>query len=202
MEEYRRAVEELGMRGIILFSHVSGKPVDSPEFEPLYEAAERDRIPMVIHPTVPMWADAVRDYSMVPMLGLMVDHSIAMLRLILGGVLERYPGLLVVHPHCGGVLPYLMPRIEEQTEVKGRGRERISAPPGNYYRNVYLDVVSPSSLVIEFVYRTSRPDRLLFGSDHPWLSIAQIKDCVLALQIPEEDKAKILGENARGLFRL
>jgi len=136
------------------------------------------------------------------MLGLMVDTSIAMLRLILSGVLERHPNLLIVHPHCGGVLPYLMPRVEEQTEVKQRGREHIRKPPGEYYRNVYLDIVSPSALAMEFACRSSRPERLLFGSDHPWVQIGAILQHFDRLEIPAAEKAAILGENPCRLFRI
>jgi len=202
MAEYRRAIHGLGLRGIFLFSHVAGTPLDAAEFEPLYAEAERDRVPLVLHPTVPTWADVIKDYSMIPMVGLMVDTSFAMLRLILSGTLERHPDLLLVHPHCGGVLPYLMPRVEEQTEVKRRGREHIRKPPGEYYRNVYLDIVSPSALAMEFAYRSSRPDRLLFGSDHPWVKIEAILEHFNRLQIPEAEKAMILGENACRLFRI
>jgi predicted TIM-barrel fold metal-dependent hydrolase len=139
---------------------------------------------------------------MIPMFGLMVDTSIAMLRLILSGTLERHPDLLIVHPHCGGVLPYLMPRVEEQTEVKRRGREHIRKPPGEYYRNVYLDIVSPSTLAMDFAYKTSSPDRLLFGSDHPWVRIEAILAHFRQLPIPEADQRKILGENACRLFKI
>ena len=202
MAEYRRAIHGLGLRGIFLFSHVAGTPLDAAEFEPLYAEAERDRVPLVLHPTVPTWADVIKDYSMIPMVGLMVDTSFAMLRLILSGTLERHPDLLLVHPHCGGVLPYLMPRVEEQTEVKRRGREHIRKPPGEYYRNVYLDIVSPSALAMEFAYRSSRPDRLLFGSDHPWVKIEAILEHFNRLEIPEAEKAMILGENPCRLFRI
>jgi len=202
MAEYERAVHGLKLRGIFLFSHVAGKPLDAPEFEPLYAAAERDQIPLVLHPTVPTWAEVVKDYSMIPMVGLMMDTSIAMLRLILSGTLERHPDLLIVHPHCGGVLPYLMPRVEEQTEVKRRGREHIRKPPGDYYRNVYLDIVSPSAQAMQYAYDFSRPDRLLFGSDHPWVTIEAILEHFDRLTIPAEHKAMILGENARLLFRI
>jgi predicted TIM-barrel fold metal-dependent hydrolase len=202
MAEYQRAVHDLKLRGIFLFSHVAGKPLDAPEFEPLYAAAERDQIPLVLHPTVPTWAEVVKDYSMIPMVGLMMDTSIAMLRLILSGTLERHPNLLLVHPHCGGVLPYLMPRVEEQTEVKRRGREHIRKPPGDYYRNVYLDIVSPSAQAMQYAYDFSRPDRLLFGSDHPWVTIEAILEHFDRLTIPAEHKAMILGENARRLFRI
>ena len=139
---------------------------------------------------------------MIPMLGLMVDTSIAMLRLILSGILERYPNLLIVHPHCGGVLPYLMPRIVEQTEVKGRGRDHITKSPAEYYQNVYMDIVSPSALAMQYVYDFSDADHLIFGSDHPWVKIEAILEHFNTLNISEKDKEKILGENACKLFRV
>jgi aminocarboxymuconate-semialdehyde decarboxylase len=132
----------------------------------------------------------------------MVDTSLAMLRLILGGVLERNPALRVVHPHAGGVLPYLMGRVEEQTEVKGRGREHITRPPSAYYRNVYLDLVSPSTLALRYAYDFSGPDRLLFGSDHPWIAIEGFVALIDGLAIPAADKAKLFGGNAAELFRI
>ncbi|HEX7550177.1 MAG TPA: amidohydrolase family protein [Candidatus Methylomirabilis sp.] len=60
MAEYERAIHGLGLRGIFLFSHVAGKPLDAPEFAPLYATAARDRVPLVLHPTVPTWGEASR----------------------------------------------------------------------------------------------------------------------------------------------
>jgi len=202
MTEYDRAIHGLGLRGVMLFSNIHGLPIDAPAFELLYARAERDRIPLVLHPAVPSWGEVVKDYSMVPMIGIMMDSTIAMLRLILSGTLERHPDLLVVHPHCGGALPYLMPRVEEQTEVKRRGREHIRKAPGEYYRNVYLDLVSPSAQAMQYAYEFSRRDRLLFGSDHPWVKIEAILAHFNRVQLPEADKALILGENACRLFRI
>ncbi len=202
LEEFDRAINTLGLRGIFLFSHIDGKPVDAKEFEPLYERAEKQQIPLVLHPTVPTWGDVIKDYSMIPMLGLMVDTSIAMLRLILSGILERYPELLIVHPHCGGVLPYLMPRIVEQTEVKGRGRDCITKSPAEYYQNVYMDIVSPSALAMQYVYDFSDANHLIFGSDHPWVQIEAILEHFDTLNISEKDKGQILGHNACELFKI
>jgi len=202
LQELQRAVVGRGLRGVFMPSHVDGAPLDAAQFQPLYARAAEMAVPLVLHPTVPTWTEPLRDYSMIPMLGLMVDTSIAALRLILSGTMERHPELLVVHPHCGGVLPYLMPRIEEQTEVKRRGREHIRRPPGEYYRRVYLDLVSPSSLAMEYVYRFAGPDRLLFGSDHPWVRIGTFREHLDRLALPAGDLARILGTNAASLFRL
>lgn len=198
--ELDRAVDEFDLRGVFLCSEIDGKPLDSPDFEPFYTHVAQRGVPLVLHPTVPTWANAIQDHSMIPMVGFMMDTSIAMLRLILGGVLERHPTLKVVHPHAGGVLPYLMGRVEEQTEVKGRGRERITKPPSQYYRNVYLDLVTPSAQAMRYALDFAPVDRLLFGSDHPWVKIETFVDLLAALDLTADEQAKLYSENACALF--
>ena len=196
------ALDRLHLRGVMMPSHVCGQPLDAPQFEPLYAHMAARGVPLVLHPTVPSWGAAIQDHSMIPMFGFMVDTSIAMLRLILGGVLERHPQLQVVHPHAGGVLPYVMGRVEEQTEVKKRGNQHITRPPSAYYRQVYLDLVSPSPPALRYAYEFAGADQLLFASDHPWVSVALFMELVQAMTIPQEDKDKILGLNACKLFKI
>ena len=198
--ELDRALDKLDMRGVFLPSHIAGMPLDDPSLEPFYAHVAARRVPLVLHPTVPTWGNTIRDYAMIPMLGFMVDTSVGMLRLILGGVLERHPTLQVVHPQAGGVLPYLMGRVEEQTEIKRRGRDHITRPPGSYYSQVYLDLVSPSALALDYAYKFAGPERLLFASDHPWVDIGLILETVRECNWPDEALAQILGGNACRLF--
>ncbi len=200
--ELDRAIDELDLRGVFLPSHVKGAPLDAPQFEAFYAHVAGRGVPLVLHPAVPVWGEAVNEHSMIPMMGFMVDTSFAMLRLILGGVMERRPTLKVLHPHVGGVLPYLMGRVVEQTEVKGRGGDHISQSPRETYKRVYLDLVSPDPLAIRYAYDFAGADRLLFGSDHPWVSIDAILDIVRGLDIPAGDKDMLLESNARELFRI
>ncbi len=200
--ELERALRQLDLRGVFLPSHVDGVPLDDARFEPFYARAAALGAPLVLHPTVPVWGDAIREHSLIPMAGFMIDTSFAMLRLILGGAMERHPQLKVVHPHCGGVLPYLMGRVVEQTEVKRRGRDHITQSPRDTYRRVYLDLVSPSQLAVNFALDFAGAGNLLFGSDHPWVTIDAIMQYVSALGCSEADMALILGGNARELFRI
>ena len=202
ISELERAAHELDLRGVFLPSHINGLPVDDERFEPVYARAAALGLPLVLHPTVPTWGAAIREHSMIPMLGFMVDTSIAMLRLILSGIMERQPALTVLHPHCGGVLPYVMGRVVEQTEVKRRGRDHIKQSPRETYRRVYFDLVSPDELAVDFAYRFAGADKLLFGSDHPWVSIDAIMRRVRTLDCTEAEMAQILGGNARRLFRI
>lgn len=202
MGELDRALDHLEMRGVFLPSHLNGMALDDQSLEPFYAHVAKRGVPLVLHPSVPTWGAVVRDHSMIPMMGFMVDTSIAMLRLILGGVLERHPTLQVVHPHAGGVLPYLMGRVVEQTEVKGRGREQITRSPRAYYQQVYLDLVSPDPLALDFALHTAGGDRMLFASDHPWVSIATMLGYLTSCDWPQETLEKVLYRNASQLFQI
>ncbi len=89
-----------------------------------------------------------------------------------------------------------------QTEVMGRGMENISRSPSHYYKKVYLDMVSPSPLALRYVYDFAGPNRLLFGSDHPWVNIDTFTKLVEDMSIPQKHKDRIFGLNARKLFGL
>ena len=195
-------VKQLGFRGIMLYSHIGGKPVDAPQFEPVYTYAETLQMPIVMHPTVPMWGEAIKDHWMIGMMGLQVDNCFALLRLILSGILERHSNLQIVMPHVGGILPYMSGRIDHQTEVLGRAREHITQPPSAYLRRIYLDTVSPSVESLQYAYQYSGAERLLFGTDHPWVDMPRFVGLIEAMPIPEADKARIFSENAIKLFDL
>lgn len=202
IQEMDRAQDELGFCGVMLYSHIGGRPVDDPVFEPVYGHAEAKGMPIVMHPTIPTWGEAIKDYSMNTMMGLQVDNSFALLRLILSGMLERHPQLQVVMPHIGGIVPYMMGRIEHQTEVIGRGRDHITQAPSAYMRRIYLDIVSPSALSIRYAYDFAGPERLVFASDHPWVDPQIFVQIVEEMDISATEKAQIFGDNARALFGL
>lgn len=199
--EMERA-KTMGFRGIMLYSHIGGKPVDDARFAAVYAHAEAMQMPIVMHPTVPTWGEAIKEHWMIGMMGLQVDCSFAMLRLILSGMLEQHPNLQVVMPHVGGILPYMSGRIEHQTEVLGRAREHITQPPSAYLRRIYLDTVSPSEQALHYAYQFSGARRLLFGTDHPWVDMPRFVQLIQEMDIPEADKARIFGGNAQDLFGL
>jgi predicted TIM-barrel fold metal-dependent hydrolase len=113
-----------------------------------------------------------------------------------------YPKLKLVCPHLGGTLPYLIGRVDHQTQVLKRGAEHITRPPSAYLKNVWLDIVSPLPMAIRYGYDFVGPDSLLYASDHPWVAPGLILDCLRNLRLPAEDEQKALGGNARRLFKL
>ena len=88
IQELDRAIEVLDLRGVFCCSHLDGTHLDDPILEPFYARVAALDVPLVLHPTVPTWGEHVQDHAMIPMAAFMMDTSLAMLRLILGGVME------------------------------------------------------------------------------------------------------------------
>lgn len=202
LKEMERCAGKLGMKGILLYSNIAGAFPDEEQFSPMFEHAQRLDLPVLLHPAYPMTFQVTKGYEMGTMLGLMFDTTIALGRLILSGLLDRYPNLKLVCPHVGGALPYLVGRMDHQTMVLKRGADKIRKAPSEYLKQVWLDTVSPIGLAVKYGIDFAGPDKMLFSTDHPWVEPKIIMNVVRGLQLSPGVEAKVLGGNARALFKL
>lgn len=202
LKEMERCAGTLGMKGILLYSNLAGKWPDEPQFRPMFEQAVKLDLPVLLHPAYPMTYEATKGYTMAAGLGLMFDTTIALARIILAGILDQYPALKLVCPHVGGTLPYLIGRLDHQTQVLKRGAENIKRPPSEYLKQVWLDTVSPIALAIRYGIDFAGEDRMLYASDHPWVDPKMITGLVKSLNLPAATETKIFTTNARRLFKL
>ncbi len=200
LKEFDRAVTRLGMKGVLLYSNLDGRFPDEEPFQPLFAEAARRGVPLLLHPACPVTYEATKGYEMAAGLGLMFDTTIALCRLILSGTLEKHPDLKLVCPHVGGALPYLIGRVDHQTMVLKRGAERIRRPPSETLRRVWLDTVTPIGLAIRYARDFAGPDKLLFGSDHPWVDPQLIIAQLEGQNFPRAELSKIYRTNAEALF--
>ena len=117
LRELARAVDDLGACAVEVFTDIRGRPLDAPEFRPVFaEMAARDR-PILLHPrrtnTTPDYAgEELSEFLIYTNFGWPFETSKAMARLAFGGVFERYPDLTVVTHHAGGLVPFFHKRIE------------------------------------------------------------------------------------------
>jgi aminocarboxymuconate-semialdehyde decarboxylase len=203
VDELDRCVKQLGMKGLLLYTNIAGRFPDEPEFRPVFARAVELDIPVLLHPALPVTAPLVKDYEMISGLGNMFDNTIALARIIMSGLLDKFPALTLVCPHLGGTLPYIVGRIDHQTQVLKRGPKYLTMAPSAYIKQrVYLDIVSPLPLAMRFGYEFMGADRLLFSSDHPWVDPRLIVDGLQSLGLPPTDERKIFAGNAERLFKL
>lgn len=200
--ELDRCVNKLGFVGILLYTNLAGAWCDEPQFHWLFARAAELDVPIVLHPAKPMTTEQVKGYELTSTLGNMFENTIALARIIGSGLLDRHPKLKLVCPHLGGTLPYICGRMDHQLHVLKRGPQNLQRKPSEYLRSIHLDIVSPLPEAMRFALDFSGADRLLFASDHPWVQPKEILDPFRALDLPAVTEWKILGGNARRLFRL
>ncbi|MEE8109768.1 MAG: amidohydrolase family protein, partial [bacterium] len=140
IRELRRAVTELGMKGVILGTNVQGEAIDGEAFFPLYEEINRFRLPVLIHPMDPKGPSRAYQYRLDLWVGWPTDTMLAVARLVLGGVLDRFPDMTLILSHLGGSTHYLLERIGEAARHGRMERDVL-----DYYREMYYDTAGPVS---------------------------------------------------------
>jgi len=201
-EELDRCVKTLGFKGILLYTNLAGAWCDEPRFHWLYARAEELGVPILLHPAMPMTTEQTKGYELTSTLGNMFENTIAMARIIASGLLDKHPKLKLVCPHLGGTLPYICGRMDHQITVLKRSTQSLQRKPSEYLRDIYMDIVSPLPEAMRFALDFSDESRLLFSSDHPWVQPEVILGDFRSLKLAPEVEAKVLGANARTLFKL
>jgi aminocarboxymuconate-semialdehyde decarboxylase len=202
--ELRRAIEELRMPGAMLFSNVNGAALADERFWPLYEIADAAGAVLHIHPTSPLGVEAMTQYWLMPLVGFLMDTTLAAAHLVFSGVAERFPRVRWVLSHLGGAIPYLAERLDRGFHAFAECRKNIRKPPSQYLRTWYFDTVNFDRKALELAVSFAGVERILAGSDYPHQigSIPSMLSAVRGLPLSDGDRARILGGNAAGLYRL
>jgi aminocarboxymuconate-semialdehyde decarboxylase len=202
--ELRRATEQLHMRGAMLFSNVNGVALSDQRFWKLYELADDLAAVLHIHPTNPVGVEAMLDYWLMPLVGFLMDTTLAAASLVFSGVTERFPRIRWVLGHLGGAIPYLAERLDRGYEAFPDCRVNVKQHPSAYLKRFYFDTVNFDPRAIELAIDFAGADHILAASDYPHQigSIPKMLESLKAISVSEEDREKILGGNAARLLGL
>lgn len=210
MMELERCISDLDCRGVTVNSNQNGKGLESPDYFPFYEKLAEYDLPLLIHPahweSYPL-VDTHKGWKLMQMLGWPFDSSQAVWRIIMGGVLDRYPSLKIVMHHMGAMFPYFARRVE--MNYNRNWRDKLGHDLSHYWNNIYGDTATDGTVAsYPCGYAFFGPDRLMYGSDYPFGNeagedvVRENLAGVRAMDIPAEDMGKILGGNARKLLKI
>lgn len=203
LDEARRAVRLLGLRGLCFGTSVCGRYLDAPEFESLWAVAEELGVPVFIHPLSHLRVDGSGRYHMLNMIGWPIETAVLAARLITSGLFDRHPHLRVVLAHGGGVFPLLVARLDHGLSVRPEWREGLRERPSAYLRHFYFDTITHGEPALRFLAEIAGPAHLVMGSDMPYpMSEPDPVGMVRRLGLPEEAVRMILGGTAAGLLGL
>lgn len=166
--EARHAVRELKLSGITMTSNVNGRGLDEESLDPFWEAVQELDVPLFIHPGTPPGAERLANYYLTNFLGFPMDTTLAAVSMVFGGVFDRFPGLKVCLAHAGGVLPFLLGRLEHGQAQRPEAREKCRHPFNHYLKNLYVDTVTFSVPTLRYVISMLPPGHVFFGTDYPF----------------------------------
>lgn len=204
VKEFDRAIRELGFRGVMLFGNANGVPLADERFWPLYERASDANAVLYIHPTYPLGVEAMAEYWLMPLVGFIFDTTLAAAGLVFSGVVERFPAIRWVLGHLGGAIPFLAERLDRGYFAFPDCRTKIAKPPTEYLRKFYFDSVNFDVNALKLAIDFAGIDHVLAGSDYPHQigSLQRMMESIESLDLSDNDKARLLGENTACLLDL
>jgi aminocarboxymuconate-semialdehyde decarboxylase len=202
--ELDRAMTELGLPGAMVFSNVNHVALADERYAPLWTKANDLGAVIYIHPTHPAGVEAMLDYWLMPLVGFLMDTTLAASKLVFSGVVAQNPRIRWVLTHMGGAIPYLAERLDRGYRAFEDCRAHIDRPPSEYLREFYYDTVNFNPSAIRLALDFAGPDRILAGSDYPHQigSIPLMLETLRGLDVSDEVRTKILGGNAMRLLGL
>jgi len=221
LREIDRAVNELGAKGIQVFTNVAGKPLSAPEFRPVFAKMVQHDLPVWVHPMRgPQFADYATEKTSENEIwftfGWPYETTACMTRLIYSGLLDEMPALKIITHHMGGMIPYFAGRIGLGFRQiffgepdRNPGAENLRKQPAAYFKMLYADTAlngDAAATACGHAYFGTR--RCLFATDAPFDAeqgrglIAKTIAAVEALDLDEGERKYIFSDNARALLRI
>jgi len=223
VEDARRNIVDLGAAGMQIFTNVSGKPLDLPEFEPFFAYMHSAGKPVWLHPArganFPDYLTEDRsEYEIWWTFGWPYETSAAMARLVFSKTFDRLPKLKIITHHAGGMIPFFEGRVGPGWDQLGARTsdvdykvllKELKKRPLDYFKLFYADTATfGSRMAILSAIDFFGADNVLFASDAPFdpeggpFYIRETIRILDALEISEEDRQKIYRDNAVKLLGL
>jgi aminocarboxymuconate-semialdehyde decarboxylase len=197
-------VVELGFPGLEICASVNGVDYDDPRFLPFFEEVVARDLALVIHPNGFSDGERLASYYLINTVGMPLDSTLFVSKMIFGGVLERFPDLRICIVHGGGYIPSYPARFDHAWAARDDCRELISRPPSTYLARLFFDTMLFDPLDLGFLIRRWGADHVLLGTDYPYdMGEEDPVGLVSRVEgISDQDRALIVGGNAARLLRL
>ncbi|NMM28931.1 MAG: amidohydrolase [Glaciimonas sp.] len=204
--ELERAVKQLGMCGALINGHTNGEYLDDPKFWPVWERAEALDVPIYLHPAnAPDSAKCLDGYVELlgPAWAWTAETATHALRMVMGGVFDRFPKVTLVLGHMGETLPFVLWRLDSRYKMM-KHTHTLQKLPSQYIRDNIMITTAGSCDVPALLCSMLAlgADRIMFSVDYPYESTAEAVDFITRAPISEIDRAKICHLNAERLLRL
>lgn len=201
--EATRAVEELGLRGFQIDSHVNEIELSDARLDPLYRRLVRLDVPLIVHPLGFSDGQRFGPFFMVNTLGQPLEEMIAINHFIFGGVLDRHPELRILIMHGGGYFPFYLGRMDHAWAHRPEVKRLTAQRPSDYLQRMWYDSCVFRPDLLAYLVGLAGADRVMLGSDYPFdMGDPDPLAVVDAAAVGPDDRRKICADTARAFFGL
>lgn len=205
LDELDRIADDLRFPGIEICTNVDGRDFDDPRFLPFFERCRDLDLAILVHPDGFTHGERLSDYYLINTIGMPLDSTLFLARVIFGGVLERFPELKLCVVHGGGYLPSYPARYDHAWRQRADVRARIpDRPPSAYLKRLYFDTMVYDSYELATLIERYGAERLMLGTDYPYdMGEDDPVELICSVEgLSDHERALILGGNATRFLRL
>jgi predicted TIM-barrel fold metal-dependent hydrolase len=198
--ELSRAYDALHVDGVIVMTNSQGLYLGNPALGPVLDEINRRSGVIFIHPTSAKGSELVDCGRPRPMIEFLFETARTVVDYVLSGHADRYPNVRLIVPHCSGVIPLLVERLQLFAALNPESEEE---PVIAKLRRSFFDLAGkPSALQISALREVCPDGHLLYGSDYPWTP----SDLVMTLlhnldDVLPRDWRTATHNNAESLFK-
>jgi predicted TIM-barrel fold metal-dependent hydrolase len=209
--ELDRSVTQLGLKGVLLLGRPGATFLDDPKYAPVLKKLNDLNVPLYAHPGIPLpdvqqayysgFSPQVTAQFSLTGWGWHHEAGLQVLRLILSGAFEKYPGLQIISGHWGEMVPFWLPRLDDMLPPNITGLSQTITQ--TYLNHLW---VTPSGLFdlpqFQLIHTVIGADRIIWSVDYPYLTMDGTREFLGKLPVSEQDREKIAHLNAEKLFTL
>lgn len=188
--ETERCMQELGMAGMEIGSHVNEWNLNDPALYPFYETCERLGAALFVHPWDMMGKEKMGRYWLPWLVGMPAETSLAICSMIFGGIFDRFPRLRVAFAHGGGSFPATLGRISHGFDVRP---DLVAVdnpvPPRAYVGRFWLDALVHDPTMLRYLVDLFGKEKVALGSDYPF-PLGELSPGALIEGMPDFDEDK------------
>ena len=193
-----------GAVGVMVLGNIAGRSLTDPLFAPVWAAIDAKGLPVLVHPTDPLGAEAmgITPHNLFWSTGFTYDTTLAVAKMIFSGFFDRYTNLKIIASHGGGTLPYLVGRFDMGDKVEFDHLREIKRKPSEYLRHIYYDSITYDLAPLKYLIEVAGASQVMLGTDWPH----RVHEADVAISrldaLPADQRASILDGNAKRIFKL
>jgi len=207
VREIERAINTLGLNGLVINSHTNNEYLDQQKYWPILEAAEALNAAIYIHPRAPSdgMAAPFDDYALeAAVWGYGLEVGTHAVRLMLGGVFDRFENLKIVIGHMGEAVPFWLWRLDYMGAPGGQQVRPHRLSASEYFDRNFAITTSgvEDPLALRYCIDKIGADHIMWAIDYPYQPTAPAVTWIDAAPLSNKEREEICHGTAERIFHI